>query len=291
MYNKKVNSANVVPGRYVVAVSGGVDSVVLLDMLRRDSRLQLIVAHFDHGMREHSAADADFVRELAQQYGLPFETAQGNLGSAASEAFARQARYAFLRRVCAKHQATAIITAHHQDDLLETVLINLLRGTGWRGLASLRDTPDLRRPLLQTTKAQLVAYARANQLAWHEDHTNTDERYLRNHVRQQLVPRLDTSQRQELLALTARQAEIREQAEELVAQLVPRHEFSRVFLVTTPTKVAYELLRHASGQNLTRPMLARMLWFAKTAKPGKMLQVSRHLQLIIKATTVVVCKQ
>ncbi|HEX6258362.1 MAG TPA: tRNA lysidine(34) synthetase TilS, partial [Candidatus Saccharimonadales bacterium] len=125
-------------GTYVVAVSGGVDSIVLLDMLAGQAGLELIVAHFDHGIRQDSTEDAEFVRAAAQRYSLPFELGQATLGPGASEEAARTARYSFLRSIAKKYQAR-IVTAHHADDVIETIAINVARGTGWRGLVSLRD--------------------------------------------------------------------------------------------------------------------------------------------------------
>ena len=136
--------------RYVVAVSGGVDSVVLLDMVAQEVAPQrLIVAHFDHGIRPESADDAAFVKSLAKQYGLTFETKREELGANASEELAREHRYAFLRDVAKRYSAT-IMTAHHADDIIETIAINMTRGTGWRGLAVL-DSPGIERPLLDKT--------------------------------------------------------------------------------------------------------------------------------------------
>src|SRR5690606_41547248 len=110
------------------AVSGGIDSVVLLDMLSHVPGLKLVVTHFDHGIRPDSAQDAVFVEELAAHYGLPFETKRVELGTKASEELARRHRYAFLRDVAARYNAK-IITAHHADDVIETVAINHIRGT------------------------------------------------------------------------------------------------------------------------------------------------------------------
>src|SRR4051812_31887046 len=107
-------------GKYILAVSGGVDSMVLLDLLARKPGIELVVAHFDHGIRPDSKKDEVLVRKAAASYGVAFEPGQGNLGPAASEATARQARYHFLDEVLTKHQALKIITAHHQDDAIET---------------------------------------------------------------------------------------------------------------------------------------------------------------------------
>jgi tRNA(Ile)-lysidine synthase len=151
----------VVPkGRYVVAVSGGVDSVVLLDLLTKTNN-QLTVAHFNHGIRQDSAKEEALVKQLAKRYGLEIKIGNGKLGLEASEETARKARYDFLESVRQKHQADAIITAHHQDDLIETALINLLRGTGPHGLIAIAKNPNILRPLLncngkktQPTKAR-----------------------------------------------------------------------------------------------------------------------------------------
>ena len=112
----------------LVAVSGGVDSVVLLDMLAR-SEDRLVVAHVDHGIREESSEDAQFVEGLAHQYQVPFVSTRLELGLEASEDTARRARYAFLEAEAAKRGAV-IVTAHHLDDVVGSVAINLIRGTG-----------------------------------------------------------------------------------------------------------------------------------------------------------------
>lgn len=135
---------------YVIAVSGGVDSMVLLDALVHDrltelthyplstTHSQLTIAHFDHGIREESAGDEQFVRKMAEQYGIRYESARVELGANASEEEARKARYKFLRQCCNKYHAQ-LVTAHHQDDVTETMIINLIRGTGWRGLAPMEQ--------------------------------------------------------------------------------------------------------------------------------------------------------
>ena len=120
--------------KLIVAVSGGVDSVVLPDMLARAGENNLIVAHIDHGIRPESAEDARFVRGLAQKYSCQFEIIGLGLGSTASEDLARQKRYAFLLQQSQKYNAK-IVTAHHRDDMIGSIVINLHRGTGWRGLA------------------------------------------------------------------------------------------------------------------------------------------------------------
>jgi tRNA(Ile)-lysidine synthase len=186
-------------GRYIVAVSGGVDSMVLLDMLVQQPGLLLTVAHFDHGIRDDSHKDRQLVQKTAHNYGLPFVYNKGNLGAGASEADARKARYQFLHTVRKASLAEAIITAHHQDDLLETAIINMLRGTGRRGLSSLKSQDRILRPLLTYSKKQIQSYAETHNIVWYEDSTNKDEKYLRNYVRRQILAKFSDEQRQQLL--------------------------------------------------------------------------------------------
>jgi tRNA(Ile)-lysidine synthetase-like protein len=191
--------------KLVVAVSGGVDSVVLLDMLAQTGEHELVVAHFDHGIRPESAADARFVELLAKKYSIPFETTRVELGKKASEDTARRARYDFLRYVAAQHNAK-LTTAHHQGDVVETIAINLVRGTGWRGLAVLND-PTIYRPLLDYSKNQLYQYAVKNGLEWVEDVTNTTDAYLRNRLRKRLNL-LDETTKTELIRLWHEQIQL-----------------------------------------------------------------------------------
>ena len=137
--------------KHSLAISGGIDSVVLLDlMLRRFGAESLLVLHFDHGTRPSSKTDCDFVRRLADSYGTEFISQDANLGANVSEATARAARYNFFGEVArALNPASPppILTAHHLDDLVESVAINLARGTGWRGLAVFSN-PLTRQPFL-----------------------------------------------------------------------------------------------------------------------------------------------
>lgn len=250
--------------KYLVAVSGGVDSVVLLDMMVREGSHELIVAHFDHGIRTDSQDDADFVRNLAAKYGLPFEKRREELGADASEALARDRRYAFLRTLAAKHGAT-IVTAHHLDDLVETIAINATRGTGWRGLAVLDS--EVLRPLIDTEKQELIKYANRHGLEWREDSTNATDAYLRNRLRRH-TSALETSQKRELRALHAHQKVLKRSIESEVYMLVGEGPwYDRYFFIHAPAAVALECLRAITKGKLTRPQLARLLHAVKVARP------------------------
>lgn len=251
--------------RFIVAVSGGVDSVALLDMLARLSEHELVVAHFDHGIRTDSAEDAAFVAGLAEKYGLSFEMLREELGAKASEELARNRRYEFLRNLADKYGAR-IVTAHHADDAIETVAINLTRGTGWRGLAALDS--DIVRPLLHLHKNEIKDYAKKNSLTWREDSTNKSDAYLRNRLRT-IITSLSDDEKRQILGLRHQQLESRKLIDKEVSRLVgPGPRYSRYFFTHVPKKVALECLRFVTRARLTRPQLERALIAIKTARPG-----------------------
>lgn len=249
---------------YVVAVSGGVDSVALLDMLSKTTDNEIIVAHFDHGIRNDSAEDAIFVETLAGHYGFAFETKRVALGPNASEEKARDERYGFLRDVAARTNGR-IVTAHHADDAVETIAINFHRGTGWRGLAVLDS--DIFRPLLHLSKEELLEYAHKHGLEWREDSTNASDAYLRNRLRKN-TRTLDLGTKRELLALRSQQIESKRLIEaEVVALVGSGPSYGRYFFAHIPVTVAVECLRAITGARLTRPQLERLLLAIKTAQP------------------------
>jgi tRNA(Ile)-lysidine synthase len=182
------------PGLAVLAVSGGADSLALLDLLAGLAPplgLSLLVAHLDHGVRPGSAAAAERVREVVTaRYGLELVAGALALGPEASETRARTARYRFLRAVQAERGARYLVTAHHADDQVETVLLRLLRGSAPAGLAGIpaRGARGLVRPLLPFGRQELRAHVLALGLEPVEDPANADPRHLRSWVRAVLVP-------------------------------------------------------------------------------------------------------
>jgi len=269
------------PGRYVVAVSGGVDSVVLLNLLSTLPGVRLTVAHFDHGIRKDSRADRLLVQELAQEYRLPFVYHQGNLGEGASEDVARRERYDFLHTVRVAAKASAVITAHHQDDMLETAIINVLRGTGRRGLSSLKNRDTIIRPLLGFEKDQIISYATSHELAWHEDSTNQDQAYLRNYVRQSILAKFSPAQKQQLLKHIQVAAELNDQLEGMLVNQLhiqpSTHKLDRHWFVQLPHGVAREVLAtwfRERGVVFDKKTLERLVVAAKTFTPGKTADVN-----------------
>lgn len=267
--------------KYILAVSGGVDSRVLLDMFAKNVDQDLIVAHFDHGIRSDSASDAEFVADLAKKYNLPFETKREELGKKASEELARTRRYKFLREVAKKHGAR-IITAQHADDVIETVVINLIRGTGWRGLAGMDS--DIIRPLVNLTKQEILDYANKNQLDWVEDETNLTDNYLRNRVRKYLKDLGDDAKRQ-VLALWSTQKHLKAEIDKEVKRLrdsfldSSTNTYDRYFFTHIDELSALECLRVVTKARLTRPQMTKTLHAIKTTKSQKIYTAGAGVKL------------
>jgi tRNA(Ile)-lysidine synthase len=277
---------NVEPGTYIIAVSGGVDSMALLHALVQQSAGQkaanrYIVAHLNHGIRADADKDRRLVQETARKYGLPFVYDEAKLGAGASEDEARKARYTFLHHVRRTAGACAIITAHHQDDALETALLHMMRGTGVRGLAGLRSTHEILRPLLDTPKEKIRTYAKEQGLVWREDSTNADTRYARNYTRHRLLSRINESEKQQLLDVVnaARtQSDEIERAIQLCLHTQPAvNALNRKWFLRLPYVVAAEImtawLRNNGLRDFDKKRIHQVVVGVKTLPFGRVLDV------------------
>lgn len=272
---------NIKPGKYVIAVSGGVDSIVLLDLLRQNPNLELVVAHYDHGIRDNSSNDRKFVEQISKKNDLKFYYKEGKLGSRASEALARTKRYEFLNNVQRDTKSLALITAHHQDDLIETTVINLLRGTNRHGLSSMYSK-DILRPLLPYPKRDLVTYAVAHNLAWREDSTNQDTSYLRNYIRLEIMPKFSAKKRSSLLSIIEGSRGSNLQIDNLVKNLIADNskngQLSRSWFTSLPHNIAREVMSSWLRQQTVtfdRPTIEKLVIAAKTLDPGKSLDIDK----------------
>ncbi|MRR07598.1 MAG: tRNA lysidine(34) synthetase TilS [Deltaproteobacteria bacterium] len=187
----------------VVAVSGGADSVALLDILSSMTklRLNLVVAHLNHGLRgEESDDDAAFVEELAARYQLPFRLQRvdvkeiGRQRKLSLEEAGRMARYEWFDTVAKSSAARLIALGHHADDQAETFLLRLFRGSGTTGLSSMRLLSSDRyvRPLLLVTRDEILAYLERRGLSYRHDSSNDETVFLRNRIRHECLPYLRT---------------------------------------------------------------------------------------------------
>ncbi|HEU4587186.1 MAG TPA: tRNA lysidine(34) synthetase TilS [Gemmatimonadales bacterium] len=194
-FRRHFASLEIGPARLLVAVSGGPDSVALLDLLaaaRADLGLELVVAHIDHGIDPESGAVADGVRALAGELGLPYAARALGLGARATETRAREARYAALEQLRAEVGAEWIVTAHHADDQAETVLMRVLGGSGPAGLAGMAPRQGrVLRPLLPFRRAELAQHVRRYGSRLWDDPANRDTRQLRSWIRHELLPSIE----------------------------------------------------------------------------------------------------
>lgn len=189
-------------GTVLCAVSGGADSMCLLHFLRtlaEERGFTLRAAHFDHRLRgEESTADAAFVENRCRMWNIPLTLGSGDVAGAARRAgtgieeTARALRYAFLEQTAEDQNADVIATAHNASDNTETVLLHLIRGAGLQGLTGIPPRRGhLVRPFLTTTREEIGAYLRAQNVDWREDSSNADDTYARNYLRHRLLPAME----------------------------------------------------------------------------------------------------
>jgi tRNA(Ile)-lysidine synthase len=181
----------------ILAVSGWVDSMVLFDILKKHHpKEKLVVVHFDHSLRwDESDADRELVANICKSENIICEVEKMDIWWLAKtekksiEHIAREERYRFFRQVKEKYSAKYILTAHHADDQVETILMGMGKWGKIRGLSGMSiASGDIFRPLLSIRKEELYQYARENALIYREDMTNMDTDFERNHVRQNIVP-------------------------------------------------------------------------------------------------------
>lgn len=219
--------------RYLIAVSGGRDSVALLHWLLALGYRKLIVCHFEHGLRGRAGkADARFVERLAQKHALPFESGAADIRALAREqrwsieTTARRERLAFFARIAKRRRCPTIFLAHHADDQVETFLLNLFRGAAGRGLGAMRvcsvhGSLALRRPLLGIWRSEIDDYVAHHRLKFREDATNLDLAARRNQMRHKIIPWLEKQLGRKIRATIWRAAAVLAEEEDLLETLTP----------------------------------------------------------------------
>ncbi|HKI83749.1 MAG TPA: tRNA lysidine(34) synthetase TilS [Candidatus Krumholzibacteria bacterium] len=302
--------------RLVVALSGGADSLALLDLLLRlqkEKELQLLAAHLDHGLRESSERDGEFCHEFCAARGVEFVLeridphAHARKTGIGLEAAGRQLRYEFLDRLREARGFDRVCTGHHRDDHLETLLLWLFRGTGLAGMEGIRARGvDRLRPLREFSRARIREYLKWRELKWREDESNASAGFRRNRVRHELIPLLD-----DIFDAGAveRLGDFAEHGAALAAWLAERAEGERSALQRMPEPpldpaacelldrpgfcalqepVQLEILRHiarelepAGPQHWSRENLLRLLEFALKASPGHRFPLARGGWLVI----------
>ena len=183
--------------RILLAVSGGVDSIAMVRLFK-DGGYQFGIAHSNFGLRgDESEGDEEFVRNLAQEFDVPFYIKHFNTKKYAAQLkisvqmAARDLRYAWFDEIMNENGFSYLATAHHLDDQAETFFINLLRGTGISGMHGiLPKQGKIIRPLMFTSREKIMAYALENKLAWRDDSSNKSRKYLRNKLRHDVLAQL-----------------------------------------------------------------------------------------------------
>jgi len=262
----------------ILAVSGGVDSMVLLHTFRNES--DVVVAHFDHGTRPSSKADAEFVRKIAKSYGLPFFLGSAKLGPNVSEEQARISRYEFFEDLARKLDGE-IYTAHHADDLIETIVINIIRGTGWRGLAPF-SRQNVHRPFLEGEtplfRRDIYQYASRHELSFRFDPTNAEDKYLRNRVREKLM-NLPFDVKLELIKIYHQMNNLRMEIDTEILEILATYsqkdgvyKYGRTMFMNLEDATALEILRAILARediSATRPQLHDFLKAIQNYSAGR----------------------
>ncbi len=218
--------------RVVVALSGGPDSTALLialDALKREMDLELIAAHFNHGLRgKQSDADEKFSHDLAQKLGLPFcsERMDKKISKKgiSPEDFYRRQRYNFLEKTAEKNEASKIALGHHLQDQAQTVLLNLLRGSGLEGLKGILPKRDAKfiRPLIETPREEIISFLDKSGISFCHDRSNESMMYLRNQIRRELIPHIKEKYNPKIEENLARMAEILRVEDEFIQKQVEK---------------------------------------------------------------------
>lgn len=234
--------------RYLVGVSGGRDSVVLLHWLLAQGYRRLIVCHFEHGLRGRSGkADARFAEKLADKLGLEFELGSSDVAKIAVqtkrsvETAARDERLAFFIRVARRRRCPTIFLGHHADDQVETFLMNLLRGAGRAGLGAMRERSmhgrlEIVRPLLGVWRSEINNYIREHRLKFREDATNRELHARRNRTRLRIVPWLEKEFGRNVRINLWRAASILAEEEALLDELLPDEIENAISLEVAPLR-------------------------------------------------------
>jgi len=222
--------------KILCAVSGGVDSIAMLDifyLLSTKLNLKLFVSHYNHKLRgADSDSDEKFVKDVAKYFKLPYYSSSGNVKEYAKEnnlsieQAARDLRYKYFEQISNSLGCSHIATAHTANDLVETFFLNLFRGTGLTGLSGI---PAIRRiakkivvfrPLLNYSKKELIEYAKIRRLRWREDKTNTNPMFTRNKIRNQLLPYLENNFSQSVTGTIRRAVSLINSADRFISQSI-----------------------------------------------------------------------
>lgn len=210
--------------KILVAVSGGPDSISLLDILFKLG-YDVCVAHINHGLRENAIYDENFVKEFCEKRDIPCYikriNLKENLNGMSTEEAGRKARYEFFDEICVKYGCTKIATAHNSNDNVETVIMNMIRGSGLSGLKGIEPKRgNIVRPLIEIPRKEIEEYCEKNNLNPRHDESNDETKYTRNKVRLELIPYIEKNINSNVINNITRMSEIISEEERFILDMV-----------------------------------------------------------------------
>lgn len=258
--------------KLLLAVSGGVDSITLFDIflhLKEDYNFDLAVIHFNHKLRDiDSERDQKFVEKICRDNKIKLFKSSADVKQFANdkslslEEAARIKRYQFFENICNKYKYEYLVTAHTKNDLAETFLLNLFRGSGLHGLTSIpvrrkvAKNSFVVRPLLHFAKAELIDYAKLRQLQWREDKTNEDIIFTRNKIRNILIPEIIENYNPNFINTIERTASIVKSTNQFVTDYTESN-FKKIFITSTQNFVEINAQYLSSYQEIIQNELVR----------------------------------
>ncbi len=301
----------------IAAISGGVDSMVLLDLLFehvKNSKVQIITVHLNHQLRG-SAADEDeaTVRQFCAKKNCPFISKKVNIREYANnrklslEMAGREVRYTLFSEIAKDYPKALIATAHTADDQLETVLFRILKGTGLNGLQGIQiKRENIIRPLLFASKAEIYQYAKEHSVPYHEDYTNQDTSIPRNYIRQTLIPAIKSKINPALEKSIFQLSSIASDASRFLTDAGMKA-YKRCLIYQTTTEIAldisrlkryftsvkFEVIRECINQlnpqfaSLDFIMMENILKLVETSQTGSQLPLTDNFGLFIDRNTLI----
>ena len=300
--HKHLQSSRLLPpkSKILVAVSGGVDSVALLHLLhnlRGQYGWQIAIAHYNHGVRKDATKDAYLVGELSDLYGYPLYVGKYEYADF-SEAALRKARYGFLEELRKDIGYDYVVTAHHNNDFLETAIFNTIRGSDREGMVSLKDKRGkIIRPMLPFSKPEIIVFANLQNLPYREDSTNSDLSYSRNMVRNILIPHGSMKFRNFHHNMNQRLAKLKDVNNRIdlglsrLAEGMVEYEdkksvqingalFKKLPLSVQKGLLVFLIKRLKPAHGLTKINITKAVKFIESSKPGAQMPMPGGLQLI-----------
>lgn len=290
---------------FVVGVSGGPDSLCLLDvlsLLRHKHRFTLHIAHVNYHLRgKGSTLDEALVRRAAKKYGFPFARLAAKKQTSASEETLRDIRYAFFESLRAKTKSQHIAVAHNQDDQAETLLLRLLRGAGLSGLSAMRPKNNtVIRPLIEISRKDILQYLKERGISYRTDKSNADSRYLRNKIRHELIPYLEKNYQPKIRKRLAETASLLGEDYALLSSLPTQFSpsenaleivFSSKALLKLPLALIRQELRALirplfSGKNPDKNLVDELIKAIKSTKNKRQILMFHGLKFIRKGDIV-----